>query len=114
MAIQVTGFFPNPSNDSYVKDAVITLNVRQVPMGKLSVDCNLCVLKEITNPGNITSMQLMQVSMFGVNDIDRTALSFDVSLTDPYEQLLASVQDFLIDKFTTENPTLTFAEYVAE
>lgn len=114
MAIQVTGFFPNPNNDSYVKDAVITLNIRQVPMGRLSVDCQLCVEKEITNPGNVTSLQLMQVSMFSVNDIDRTELSFDVSLTDPYEQLLSSVQDFLIEKFTTENPTLTFAEYVVE
>lgn len=114
MAIQVTGFFPNPNNDSYVKDAVITLNIKQVPMGKLSVDCNLCVLKEVTNPGNVTSTQLMQVSMFSVNEIDRTELSFDSSLTDPYEQLLSSVQDFLIDKFTTENPTLTFAEYVVE
>jgi hypothetical protein len=114
MAIQVTGFFPNPNNDSYVKDAVITLNIRQVPMGRLSVDCQLCVEKEITDPGNVTSLQLMQVSMFSVNDIDRTELSFDVSLTDPYEQLLSSVQDFLIEKFTTENPTLTFAEYVVE
>jgi hypothetical protein len=114
MAIQVTGFFPNPNNDSYVKDAVITLNVKQVPMGRLDVECQLCVEKEITNPGNITSSQLMNVSQFTVYDIDRTELSFDVSLTDPYEQLLSSVQDFLIEKFTTENPDLTFEVYVSE
>jgi hypothetical protein len=114
MAIQVTGFFPNPNNDSYVKDAVITLNVKQVPMGRLDVECQLCVEKEITNPGNITSNQLMNVSVFSVNDIDRAELSFDVSLTDPYEQLLSSVQDFLIEKFTTENPDLTFETYVQE
>lgn len=113
MAIQVTGFFPNPSNDSYVKDAIITLNIRQVPMGKLSVECQLCLEKEITNPGNVTSLQLVQVSMFGVNDIDRSELSFDVSLTDPYEQLLASVQDLLIDRFSTENPDLSFSVYSA-
>ena len=114
MAIQVTGFFPNPNNDSYVKDAVITLNVKQVPMGRLDVECQLCVEKEITNPGNVTSLQLMNVSQFTVYDIDRTELSFDVSLTDPYEQLLSSVQDFLIEKFTTENPDLTFEVYVSE
>jgi len=111
MAIQVTGFFPNPNNDSYVKDAVITLQVKQIPMGKLGVDCLLCVSKEVTNPGNVTSTQLVQVSAYAINDIDRTELTFDESITDPYEQLLASVQDFLIDKFTTENPTLTFGVY---
>lgn len=113
MAIQSTGFFPNPNNDSYVKNAVITLNVRQVPMGKLSVDCNLCVLKNVQNPGGQTSLQLMQVSMFSVNEIDRTELSFDAALTDPYEQLLDGVQDFLIAKFTQENPDVTFGVYVA-
>jgi len=115
MAIQVTGFFPNAHNESYVKDPVITLQVKQVPMGKLSVDCLLCVSKEYTYPGNniAPKTELMQVSMFSINDIDRTVLSFDASITDPYEQLLASVQDFLIDKFTTENPTLTLAEYVS-
>lgn len=113
MAIQVTGFFPNPSNDSYVKDAVITLNVKQVPMGKLSVDCNLCVEKEVTNPGNVTSLQLVPSAIFTINNIDRSELSFDVSLTDPYEQLLASVQDLLIDRFSTENPDLSFSVYSA-
>lgn len=112
MAIQATGFFPNPNNDSYVKNAVITLHIRQVPMGKLSVDCQLNVLKEVTNPGNVTSTQLMMVSMFTINEIDRTELSFDASLTDPYEQLLGGVQEFLIDKFTTEHPDVTFSEYV--
>jgi hypothetical protein len=114
MAIQVTGFFPNPNNDSYVKDAVITLNIQQIPMGRLDVQCQLCVEKEVINPGNEASLQLMTVSQFTVNNIDRTELSFDVSLSDPYEQLLSSVQDFLIEKFTTENPDLTFAEYVSE
>ena len=112
MAIQVTGFFPNPNNETYVKDAVITLNIRQVPMGKLSVDCNLCVVKEVTNPGNVTSTQLMPVSMFGVNDIDRTSLTFTPT-GDPYEDLLTSVQDYLINHFETENPDLTFSVYGA-
>jgi hypothetical protein len=114
MAIQVTGFFPNPSNDTYIKDAVIKLNIKQIPMGRLDVECQLCVLKEINNPSSVTSNQLMNVSVFSVNDIDRAELSFDVSLTDPYEQLLSSVQDFLIEKFTTENPDLTFETYVQE
>lgn len=111
MAIQVTGFFPNPNNDSYVKDAVITLNVKQVPMGKLNVECQLCVEKEITDPGNVVSMQLMPVSTFTINDIDRTGLTFDGSLTDPYEQLLDGVQTYLISKFEEENPDLTLTIY---
>jgi hypothetical protein len=114
MAIQVTGFFPNPNNDSYIKDAVIALNVQQIPMGRLDIQCQLCVEKEVTNPSNVTSLQLVTVSQFTVNNIDRAELSFDVSLTDPYEQLLSSVQDFLIEKFTTENPDLTFETYVQE
>jgi hypothetical protein len=114
MAIQVTGFFPNPNNDSYIKDAVIALNVQQIPMGRLDIQCQLCVEKEVTNPSNVTSLQLVTVSQFTVNNIDRAELSFDVSLTDPYEQLLSSVQDFLIEKFTTENPDLTFETYAQE
>lgn len=113
MAIQVTGFFPNPNNDSYIKDAVIKLNIKQVPMGRLDVDCQLCVSKELSNPTGGTSTQLMQVSMFNIYEIDRAELSFDVSLTDPYEQLLSSVQEHLISKFSTENPDLTFENYVA-
>ena len=111
MAIQVTGFFPNPNNDSYVKDAVITLNVKQVPMGKLNVECQLCVEKEVTNPGNVVSMQLMQVSSFTINDIDRTGLTFNSDLTDPYEQLLDGVQTYLISKFEEENPDVTLSTY---
>jgi hypothetical protein len=114
MAIQVNGFFPNPSNDSYIKDAVIKLNIKQIPMGRLDVECHLCVIKEVYNPSSVTSNQLMNVSVFSVNDIDRTELSFDVSLVDPYEMLLSSVQDYLISKFSTENPDLTFETYVQE
>lgn len=115
MAIQVTGFFPIANNDHYVKDPVVALEVLQIPMGKLGVRCLLSVSKEVTSPiGNVTSQQLQQVSVFSINNIDRTELSFDTSITDPYEQLLASVQDFLIDKFTTEHPTLSFRVYTAE
>lgn len=113
MAIQVNGFFPNPVNNSYIKDAVITLNVQQIPMGRLDIQCQLCVEKEITNPADVTSLQLVTVSQFTLNNIDRAELSFDVSLVDPYEMLLSSVQDYLISKFSTENPDLTFENYVA-
>jgi hypothetical protein len=114
MAIQVTGYFPNPNNDSYIKDAVIKLNIKQVPMGRLDVECILCVEKMVSAPNNDPSLQLVNVSHFNVNNIDRAELSFDVSLSDPYEMLLSSVQDHLITKFSTENPDLTFETYVQE
>lgn len=112
MAIQVTGFFPNQNNDSYIKDAVITLNINQVPMGKLDVTCNLNVEKEITNPIGEVSTQLVMVSSFVKTNIDRTSLTFTPT-GDPYEDLLSSVQDYLISLFETENPDLTFSVYGA-
>jgi len=114
MAIQVTGFFPNPNNDSYVKDAVITLNVKQVPMGRLDVECNLKVEKEVTTPStNVVTTQLVSVSQFTVNNIDRSLLTFNDDITDPYEKLLDGVQTYLISKFEEENPDVTLGVYEA-
>lgn len=86
MAIQVTGFFQNPQSGLIYDSPLLTLIPHLTYAGGISLDVN------INNNGCI-----------GYQSIDRSTLTYNTSITDPYSQLIDALETYVIDNLQNSN-----------
>lgn len=85
--LKIKGFKKINDKNIFVKDSKVLLSLYLTPMGKIDLD--LHYLDDITN---------QEISREFIS-IDRTSLTFDESIIDPYEQILNAVEIFLISTY---------------
>jgi len=86
MAIKVTGFFQNPQSGLIYDSPLLTLVPHLTYAGKISLDVN------INNNGCI-----------GYQSIDRSILTYNTSIIDPYSQLIDALETYVIDDLQNSN-----------
>jgi hypothetical protein len=91
MAIQVTGLFKNPTSQLIHESPLLKISAHLLYRGDLHVD-------------------LLVVSQNGVArdsaiypNLDRKDLTFDASISDPYDSLILALETFLIAELQSEN-----------
>ena len=97
MAIQVTGLFQNPSTGLIYDSPLLTLTPHLIYAGQIKMDVF------IANNGAI-----------GYENIDKSTLTYDPAITDPYSQLIDALETYVIDNVkdaNTLNQQATFAKY---
>lgn len=100
MAIKVTGFFQNPQSGLIYDSPLLTLVPHLTYAGGISLDVN------INNNGCI-----------GYQSIDRSTLAYNISITDPYSQLIDTLETYVIDDLQNSNDinkATTIKKYIEE
>lgn len=87
MAIQVTGYFQNPQTNLIYDSPLLTM----VP--QLLYADGLELIINIGDNGNIC-----------YRNIDKNTLTYDISITDPYSQLIDALDTYSIEMLQNTNP----------
>jgi hypothetical protein len=85
--LKLTGFKKINDKNVFVKDSKVATSLYLTPMGKINLDIHY--IDENSNE---------EVSREFIS-IDRSSLSFNPELTDPYEQLIDAVEALLISSY---------------
>jgi hypothetical protein len=98
MAVQVTGFFQNPQSGLIYESPLLTLIPHLKYAGQISMDVM------IAGAGGA----------IGYQNIDKSTLVYDVTITDAYSQLIDALDHFVIDNLkdaTPINSNSVFTQY---
>jgi hypothetical protein len=98
MAVQVTGFFQNPQSGLIYESPLLTLIPHLQYAGQISMDVM------IAGAGGAV----------GYQNIDKSTLTYDASITDAYTQLIDALDHFVIDNLkdaTPINSNSVFTQY---
>jgi hypothetical protein len=87
MAIQVTGLFQNPATGLIYESPKLTLVPHLEYAGVINMDVHI--------GGNGT---------VPYSNVDRTTLTYDLTITDPYNQLIDGLETMVIANLQTANP----------
>ena len=87
MAIQVTGLFQNPATGLIYESPKLTLVPHLEYAGVINMDVHIA--------GNGT---------VPYSNVDRTTLTFNTEITDPYNQLIDGLETMVIANLQTANP----------
>lgn len=93
MAIQVTGLFKNPKTGQLFQSPKLELVPHLTYRGEMSMDVN------------ITSDYAGAIPY---DKIDRTLLSYNPDILDPYDQLIDALETYVINDLSTSNPDCIF------
>lgn len=94
MAIQVTGLFKNPQTSLIYESPLLTLVPHLEYAGIINMDVH------ISSNGTI-----------GYSNVDRTTLTYDTLITDPYLQLIDALETFVINDVQNANSINESATY---
>lgn len=97
MAVQVTGFFQNPQTGLIYESPLLTLVPHLQYAGQIAMDVF------IANNGAV-----------GYQSIDKSTLTYDATITDPYTQLIDALDTYVIDNLKDANAinsASTFTKY---
>lgn len=92
MAIQVTGLFKNPTTNLIHESPLIQINAKLTYKGSLQIEGMVCF------PGEICRDTIV------FRDLDRKILNSDPSIIDPYDNLIQSIETFLMLELKSSNP----------
>jgi hypothetical protein len=98
MAVQVTGFFQNPQSGLIYESPLLTLIPHLLYAGQISMDVM------IAGAGGAV----------GYQNIDKSTLTYDATITDAYTQLIDALDHFVIDNLkdaTPINSNSVFTQY---
>lgn len=91
MAIQVTGLFKSPISQLIHESPLLKISAHLLYQGDLNVDLL------ITSPDGLNRDSIVYPNL------DREDLTFDASISDPYDSLIRAIETFLISKLQSEN-----------
>ena len=97
MAVKVTGFFQNPQTGLIYDSTLLTLVPHLQYAGQIVMDVF------VANNGAV-----------GYQSIDKSTLTYDATITDPYTQLIDALDTYVIDNLKDANPINSasiFAKY---
>ena len=86
MAVHVTGFFQNPQTGLIYESPLLTLTPHLQYAGRIAMDVF------IANNGVV-----------GYQNIDKTTLTYDATITDPYDQLIDALDIYVINNLKDAN-----------
>jgi len=98
MAVQVTGFFQNPQSGLIYESPLLTLIPHLQYAGQISMDVMIAGMG----------------GAVGYQNIDKSTLTYDASITDAYTQLIDALDHFVIDNLkdaTPINSNSVFTQY---
>lgn len=98
MAIKAIGMV-KVNDSTYYKDPELTLVPHLPYRGQLTMDVNVFVEK---------SGSMVQVSTIPYQQINVTTLSYPTPATNPYTDLIKSLESYVIADLSTANPDATF------
>ena len=87
MAVKVTGLFQNPATGLIYESPLLTLVPHLEYAGVINMDVH------ISNNGTVP-----------YSNVDRTTLTFNTEITDPYNQLIDALETMIINNLQTANP----------
>jgi hypothetical protein len=97
MAVQVTGFFQNPQTGLIYESPLLTLVPHLQYAGQIAMDVF------IASNGAV-----------GYQSIDKSTLTYDAAITDPYTQLIDALDTYVINNLQNANAinsASTFTKY---
>ena len=101
MAIQVTGLFQNPATGLIYESPKLTLVPHLEYAGVINMDVHITGPSPVTIPHSTVGAVMGTVPY---SNVDRTTLTYDLTITDPYNQLIDALETMVIANLQTANP----------
>jgi hypothetical protein len=109
MAVQVTGFFQNPQTKLIYQNPILQLVPHLEYPGKINMDVNMDV--------SVSSQSLGSFGSVSYTSIDRSSLSYNSQIADPYDRLIDALENFVLADLQNSNDinkNSTFTKYVPQ
>jgi hypothetical protein len=102
MAIQVTGLFQNPATGLIHQSPKLKLVPHLEYAGVINMDVHITGPSSATIPHSTENTSV--VGTVPYSNIDRSTLTFNTEITDPYNQLIDGLETMVISNLQTANP----------